>query len=90
MTILGVMPMEDTRRRQPGMAWRGELRAVELKEGSGHGMEAEGVAFPDDDTGGLAPHFDDERFGHGWDLPGHSRHGLDPTIRQWVRLSKLA
>jgi hypothetical protein len=65
VTILHVVPMENARRRQPGMTWRGELRAVELKEGSGYGMETEGVAFPDDDAGGLAPHFDDEGFGHG-------------------------
>jgi len=48
------------------MAARGELCTVELEEGTGQRMEAEGVAFPDDDTGGLAPDFDDEGFGHGW------------------------
>ena len=31
----------------------------------GERMEAEGVAFPEDDAGRLAPDFDDQRFGHG-------------------------
>ena len=56
----------ELRCRQPGMAARGELRAVELEEGMSHRIEAEGVAFLDDDAGGLAPDFDDEGFGHGW------------------------
>ncbi|HEX9523349.1 MAG TPA: hypothetical protein VF949_10285, partial [Reyranella sp.] len=72
MTLLGVIPIKvaiegaEPRRRQPGMAGRGELRTIELEEGTGQRIEAEGVAFLDDDTGGLAPNFDDEGFGHGW------------------------
>jgi hypothetical protein len=86
----GTIECDELCRRQPGMAARGELCAIEREEGPGQCMEAEGVAFLDDDTRGLAPDFDDEGFGHGLDLPGHSRHGLDPTLRQWLRLSKLA
>jgi hypothetical protein len=68
VTIVGIVAIEraELRCRQPGVAARGELRAVELEEGMGQRIEAEGIAFPDDDTGGLAPDFDDERFCHGW------------------------
>jgi hypothetical protein len=68
VTNLGIVAIEraELRCRQPGMAARGELRAIELEEGTGHRIEAKGVAFLDDDAGGLAPHFDDEGFGHGW------------------------
>jgi hypothetical protein len=68
VTILGIVAIErgELRRRQSRMAARGELRAVELEERMGQRIEPEGIAFLDDDTGGLAPHFDDERFGHGW------------------------
>jgi hypothetical protein len=68
VTIVGIVAIEraELRCRQPGMAARGELRAIELKEGMSHRIEAEGVAFLDDDAGGLAPDFDDEGFGHGW------------------------
>jgi hypothetical protein len=68
VTILGIVAIErgELRRRQSRMAARGELRAVELEEGMGQRIEAESIAFLDDDTGGLAPDFDDERFGHGW------------------------
>jgi hypothetical protein len=68
VTILGIVAIErgELRRRQPRMAARGELRAIELEERMGQRIEAEGIAFLDDDAGGLAPHFDDEGFGHGW------------------------
>ena len=61
MTILGIVAIErgELRRRQSRMAARGELRAVELEERMGQRIEAEGIAFLDDDTGGLAPDFDD-------------------------------
>jgi hypothetical protein len=52
----------EPRRRQPGKAGLGELRAVELEERRGDGMEAEGIALLQDDTGKLAPDFDDKRF----------------------------
>jgi len=52
----------EPRRRQPGKAGLGELRAVELEERRGDGMEAEGIAVFQDDTGKLAPDFDDEGF----------------------------
>src|SRR5690348_13643170 len=41
-----------------------ELRAVEREERTGKRMEAEGVAFLQDEAGGLAPDFDDIGFGH--------------------------
>jgi hypothetical protein len=68
VNLLGVMAIEcaELRRRQTGVAARGELCAIELEEGPGYCIEAEGIAFLDDDAGGLAPHFDDEGFGHGW------------------------
>jgi hypothetical protein len=53
------------RQAAPPPAARGELRAVELEKRTGHCIESKGVAFLDDDTGGLAPYFDDEGFGHG-------------------------
>ncbi|HZB54057.1 MAG TPA: hypothetical protein VE527_10535 [Reyranella sp.] len=52
----------EPRRRQPGKAGLGELRAVELEEWRGNGVEAEGIALFQDDTGKLAPDFDDKRF----------------------------
>jgi hypothetical protein len=68
VTNVGVVAMTDVeaRRRQPRMAARGELHAIDLEEGTGHRMKAEGVAVLDDDTGRLAPDFDNEGFGHGW------------------------
>src|SRR5260370_23924880 len=48
------------------MGGRGELPTIDLEEGTGARIEEEGVAVLDDDTGGLAPNFDDEGFGHGW------------------------
>ncbi len=65
MNLLGVMATEraELRRRQPGMAARGELGTIEREERTGYCIEAEGVAFLDDDTRGLAPDFDDEGFG---------------------------
>src|SRR6478609_6459108 len=51
---------------EPGMAQRVELRAVQLGERTGERMEAEGLAFLQDDTGRLAPDLDDQRFGHGY------------------------
>jgi len=50
--------------RQPGMTERGELRAIEDEERLRDGAETEGIAFPQHHTGGLAPDFDDEGFGH--------------------------
>src|SRR5688572_24764228 len=47
------------------MAQGVELRTVQLGEGTGKGMEAEGAAFLEDDARRLAPDFDDQRFGHG-------------------------
>jgi hypothetical protein len=55
----------EARRRQARVARRGELGAVEGEVGFGKRMEAEGIAVLHDDTGGLAPDFDNERFGHG-------------------------
>jgi hypothetical protein len=52
----------EPRRRQPGKAGLGELRAIELEELRGDGVEAEGVALFQDDTGKLAPDLDDEGF----------------------------
>jgi hypothetical protein len=52
----------EPRRRQPGQAGLGELRAVEFEERRGDGVEAEGVALLQNDTGKLAPDFDDEGF----------------------------
>jgi hypothetical protein len=65
--IAGISPVIDIEPggRQPGMTERGELSAVEDKERRRHGMETEGIAFPQHHTGGLAPDFDDEGFGHG-------------------------
>jgi hypothetical protein len=82
----------ETRRRQPGEAWLGELGAIELEERRGDGMEAESIALLQDDTGKPAPNFDDERLvivsllDHGADLPCPHRHGHDPTKQQWWRL----
>jgi len=47
------------------MTGRGELRAVDGEERSGQRVEEIGVAVAHDHAGGLAPDFDDERFGHG-------------------------
>jgi hypothetical protein len=68
VSLLGVVAIEraELRRCQSGMAARGELCAIDLEERTGQRVEAEGVAFLDDDAGGLAPDFDDEGFGHGW------------------------
>jgi hypothetical protein len=75
-------------RRQPGEAGLGELRAVELEERRGNGVEAEGIAFLQNDAGKLSPDLDDEGFGqvmldgvfdHGADLPGPHRHGHEQT-----------
>jgi hypothetical protein len=68
VTILDVVAMKDVEacRRQSRMAACGELHAINLEEGTGHRMKAEGVAVLDDDTGRLAPDFDNEGFGHGW------------------------
>jgi hypothetical protein len=68
VTVIGLVAMKDVeaRRRQPRMAACGELHAIDLEERTSHRMKAEGVAVLDDDTGGLAPDFDNERFGHGW------------------------
>jgi hypothetical protein len=71
VNLLGVMAIvaierAELRRRQPGMAARGELCTIEREERTGYCIEAEGVAFLDDDTRGLAPDFDNEGFGHGW------------------------
>jgi hypothetical protein len=82
----------ETRRRQPGEAWLGELGAIELEERRGDGMEAEGIAVLQDNARKLAPDFDDEGFvivsllDHGADLPCPHRRGHDPTKGQWWRL----
>jgi hypothetical protein len=55
----------EPRRSQPGQAGYGKFRAVELAERRGDGMEAERTALFQDDTGELAPHFNDEWFGDG-------------------------
>jgi hypothetical protein len=52
----------EPRRGQPGEARLGELRAVEFEERRSNGVEAEGIAFLEDDAGKLAPDFDDEGF----------------------------
>jgi hypothetical protein len=58
----------------------------------GDRMEAEGVAFLDDDAGGLAPHFDDEWFEHVSSSLGYSgrwcRSGVATTARVVVSLSQ--
>jgi hypothetical protein len=73
----------------------GERRAVELEERRGNGMEAERVAVLQDDTGKLAPDFNDEGFrqmmldsvlDHGADLPCPHRHGHEQTKEQWWSL----
>jgi hypothetical protein len=61
----------EPRRRQPGKAGYGKLRAIELAERRSDGMEAERTALLQDDAGELAPHFNDERFGDGL------HHGLN-------------
>jgi hypothetical protein len=68
VSLLGIVAIEcaELRCRQPGMAARRELCTIEREERTGYCMEAEGVAFLDDDTRGLAPDFNDEGFGHGW------------------------
>jgi hypothetical protein len=71
VSLLGVVAVvaierAQLRRRQPSVAARRELCAIEREERMGDCMEAEGVALLDDDTRGLAPDFDDEGFGHGW------------------------
>ena len=85
----------EPRRGQPGEAGLGELRAIELEERRGNGVEAEGIAFLQNDAGKLAPDFDDEGFGqvmldsvldHGADLPCPHRHGHEPTKGQWWSL----
>ena len=47
--------------RQPGETRLGERGAIELEERRGNGMETEGITLLEDDTGKLAPDFDDER-----------------------------
>jgi hypothetical protein len=85
----------EPRRRQPGEAGFGKLRTVQLEERRGNGMEAEGIALLQDDTGKLAPDFHDEGFGqvmldsvldHGADLPCPHRHGHEQMKGQWWRL----
>jgi hypothetical protein len=71
MGIAGVTCIEAGSRklRQPGL---GELRAVQLEERRGDGVEAERFALLQDDSGKLAPHFDDERLDDGG--LGHGLH----------------
>jgi len=56
VSLLGVVAIErpELRRRQPGMAARGELCTIEREVRTGDCIEAEGVAFLDDDARGLA------------------------------------
>jgi hypothetical protein len=65
--IAGIVPAIDIEAggRQPGMTERGELRAIEDEERRRDRVETERVAFSQHHAGGLAPDFDDERFGHG-------------------------
>jgi hypothetical protein len=53
-------------RRQTGVTRLGELGAVEGEERLRHRMKTERVAFLHHHADGLAPYFDDVRFGHGW------------------------
>jgi hypothetical protein len=82
----------EPRRRQLGEAGLGKRSTIELEERRGNGVEAEGIAFLQDDAGNLAPDFDDEGFvmdsllDHGADLPCPHRHGHEPTKGQWWRL----
>jgi hypothetical protein len=55
----------EPRCRQPGETRLGERGAIELEERRGNGMEPEGITLLEDDTGKLAPDFDDEWFGDG-------------------------
>jgi hypothetical protein len=77
---------------EAGEAGLGERSAIELEERRGDGMKAESIAVLQDDTGKLAPDFDDEwlvmdsLLDHGADLPCPHRHGHDPTKGQWWRL----
>jgi len=61
----------ELRRRELGKAGLGEFDAVEFEERRCDGMEAEGIAFLQDNAGKLAPNFDDEGLGHRMD------HGLN-------------
>jgi hypothetical protein len=85
----------ETRRRQPGEAGLGELRAVQLEERRGNGVETEGIAFLQNNAGKLTPDLDDEGFGqvmldsvldHGADLPSPHRDGHEQMKGQWWRL----
>ena len=51
------------------MAVGRQLHAVQFEERAGDSMEAEGIAFLEDDACRLAPDLDNEGFGHGV-LPG--------------------
>jgi hypothetical protein len=61
----------ELRRRELGKAGLGEFDAVEFEERRCDGMEAEGIAFLQDNAGKLAPNFNDEGLGHRMD------HGLN-------------
>jgi hypothetical protein len=85
----------ESRRRQPGEAGLGELRAVQLEERRSNGVKAKGIAFLQNDAGKLTPDLDDEGFGqvmldsvldHGADLPCPHRHGHEQTKEQWWQL----
>jgi hypothetical protein len=85
----------ESRRGQLGESGLGERCAVQLEKRRGNGVEAEGIAFLQDNAGKLAPDFDDEGFGqvmldslldHGADLPCPHRHGHAQTKEQWWRL----
>ena len=51
------------------MAGRRELCAIQFEERTSECMEAEGIAFLEDDARRFAPDLDNEGFGHGV-LPG--------------------
>src|SRR5882757_8350182 len=53
-----------SRRREAGVAQRVELGPVQFLERTAKRVKAKGLAFLEDKPGGLAPHFDDEWFGH--------------------------
>jgi len=84
----------EPRRRQPGETRLGKRGTIELEERWSNGMETEGIALLEDDTGKLAPDFYDEWFGdglhHRLNLLLDLRDGHDPTIRQWRRLPNLS
>src|SRR6185437_11245254 len=60
------------------MARRRELRALEGKEGTCNCMKAEGVAFLQDEPGGLTPDFDEDGLRHNSTPVGFSSRPMMP------------